>query len=106
MHQFQQVVGGRRADQRPHAGSVEHAVGVQQLPGKQHALGTQGVAGPVIVDPHPLVADDADALAHTTERIAAAVRSTIRSASSSERQNGGPSITRSPSAPSTCAVEE
>ena len=104
-HQEEGVVGGLRAE-RNDARSLADAEGVDELPGEEHALGAQRMLGAVVVDARLGTAHESDAIAHATERIAVTVPSTSVSASASVRQNGGPSMIRSPSAPSTCPVDE
>ena len=82
-------------------GKPVEPVRLDQFPGEQHALGAQRMLQAVVVDLRLGADDEPDALAHVTARIAATVRSTSVVASSSLRQYGGPSMSRSPFAPST-----
>src|SRR5438128_4977847 len=81
-------------------------VAADQRDGQKDATRIQWMADAVIVGGIALAGDQSDVAAQSTERIAADVRSTIREASSSERQNGGPNMIRSPLVPSAWPVEE
>ena len=100
------LVGGRRAPAYLDAVPPVQTGRADQVPGQEHPVRPERVTGAVVVDPHLGTADQRDVSAHETLRTAAVVRSRSRAASSSEIENGGPSITRSPLVPSTCPVEE
>ena len=106
VHEFDAGVVGGLAGPHGHVRRAADLEGCDEVPREQHAIGSQGMLGAVVVDPRLGVHHEADALAHARERIAAAVRSTSVSDSPSVRQNGGPTMTRSPFVPSTCPVDE
>ena|SRR5213078_1584817 len=104
--QLQRRVVGRLDPERLDVWTPIEFVRVDQIPRQEHAVGTEWMLRTVVVDARIGGDDQADALAHPTDRTAATVRSTRIPASSSVRMNGGPSMTRSPFLPPTWPVDE
>src|SRR5262245_25989696 len=108
VHELDLAVLGGPARQRGHVRRVEEAAGLDQRPRVEDPLRPEWVLWAVVVDARLGTDDETGRAGHAcaeTAAIAAAVRSTARSHSSSAITNGGPSISRSPS-PSTCPVLE
>ena len=102
VHEPELGVGRGAAREPGDVRALEQAARLDQRPRVEHPLGPERMLGSVVVAAHLGTQDETGGAAHAVRRvaIAAAVRSTISSHSSSVITNGGPSITRSPS-PST-----